>query len=132
MRSASPRQVIRNFDVGSKLHIRYPGQQKYIAYQPLLSEVIDSVEAYAKLHKRPKPSYGIEIKTMRKGDLEFHPEPGEFAHLAMDVVEKKKMCRVAGKEVVQLLRGNFFFHQINVNCQGFGRKWSGNLPGNGC
>jgi len=82
---------IKKFDVGSKLHARFPGQQKFKAYKPLLSEVIDSVEAYVKLHKLPKPNYGIEIKTIRKGDLEFHPEPAEFAQLVMDVVEAKKM-----------------------------------------
>jgi glycerophosphoryl diester phosphodiesterase len=82
---------IKKFDVGSKVHSRFPGQQKYKAYKPLLSEVIDSVEAYVKLRKLPKPNYGIEIKTVRKGDLEYHPEPAEFAQLVMDVVEKKKM-----------------------------------------
>jgi glycerophosphoryl diester phosphodiesterase len=84
---------IRKFDVGSKVHKRYPGQQKFKAYKPLLSEVIDSVEAYVKLHRLPKPNYGIEIKTVRKGDLEFHPMPAEFAQLVMDVVESKKMAK---------------------------------------
>ena len=84
---------IRKFDVGSKLHTRFPGQQKFKAYKPLLSEVIDSVEAYVKLHKLPKPNYGIEIKTVRKGDLEFHPEPAEFSQLVMDVVNAKKISK---------------------------------------
>jgi glycerophosphoryl diester phosphodiesterase len=82
---------IKKFDVGSKLHRRFMGQQKFKAYKPLLSEVIDSVEAYVKAHKLPKPYYGIEIKTIRKGDLEFHPEPAEFSQLVMDVVEAKKI-----------------------------------------
>jgi len=84
---------IKTFDVGSKLHKRFPGQQKFKAYKPLLSEVIDSVEAYVKLHKLPKPNYAIEIKTIRKGDLEFHPEPAEFSQLVMDVVTDKKMIK---------------------------------------
>ncbi|SEA16758.1 glycerophosphoryl diester phosphodiesterase [Pedobacter hartonius] len=84
---------IKKFDVGSKVHKRFPGQQKFKAYKPLLSEVIDSVEAYVKLHKLTKPDYGIEIKTVRKGDLVFHPEPAEFSQLVMDVVEAKKMSR---------------------------------------
>ncbi|HEY0176672.1 MAG TPA: glycerophosphodiester phosphodiesterase family protein [Pedobacter sp.] len=84
---------IRKFDVGSKLHKRFPGQQKFKAYKPLLSEVIDSVEAYVKLHKLPKPDYAIEIKTIRKGDLEFHPEPAEFSQLVMNVVEAKKISK---------------------------------------
>lgn len=84
---------IRKFDVGSKFHKRFPGQQKFRAYKPLLSEVIDSVEAYVKLHKLPKPNYGIEVKTIRKGDLEFHPEPAEFSQLVMDVVISKKISK---------------------------------------
>lgn len=84
---------IKKFDVGSKVHKRFPGQQKFAAYKPLLLEVIDSVEAYVKLHKLPKPNYAIEIKTIRKGDLEFHPEPAEFSQLVMDVVEKKKISK---------------------------------------
>lgn len=84
---------IKKFDVGSKVHKRFPGQQKFKAYKPLLTEVIDSVEAYVKLHKLPKPNYAIEIKTIRKGDLEFHPEPAEFTQLVMDVVVAKKMTK---------------------------------------
>jgi glycerophosphoryl diester phosphodiesterase len=84
---------IMKFDVGSKLHKRFPGQQKFKAYKPLLTEVIDSVEAYVKLHKLPKPNYAIEIKTIRKGDVEFHPLPAEFSQLVMDVVEEKKMTK---------------------------------------
>lgn len=84
---------IKKFDVGSKVHKRFPGQQKYRASKPLLTEVIDSVEAYVKLHKLPKPNYAIEIKTVRKGDLVFHPEPAAFSQLVMDVVVAKKMTK---------------------------------------
>jgi len=84
---------IKKFDVGSKVHSRFPGQQKYKASKPLLREVIDSVEAYVKLHKLRKPNYAIEIKTVRKGDLVFHPEPAAFAQLVMDVVVAKKLTK---------------------------------------
>ena len=86
---------IRKFDVGSKVHQRFPGQQKYKAYKPLLTEVIDSVEAYVKRNKLPKPNYAIEIKTIRRGDGEFHPQPAEFTQLVMDVVMAKKMGKRA-------------------------------------
>jgi len=84
---------IKKFDVGSKVHSRFPGQQKFAAHKPLLNEVIDSVEAYVKLHKMAKPNYAIEIKTVRKGDLVFHPEPAEFSQLVMDVVVAKKLTK---------------------------------------
>lgn len=86
-------EEIRKFDVGSKVHKRFPGQQKFKAYKPLLSEVIDSVELYVKAHKLKKPTYAIEIKTIRKGDLEFHPEPAVFSQLVMDVIVAKKMTK---------------------------------------
>lgn len=84
---------IRKFDVGSKVHPRFPGQQKYKAYKPLLSETIDSVEAYVKKSKLPKPDYNIETSLIRKGDGEFQPEPSVCIELIMDVVKKKKLTK---------------------------------------
>ncbi|RZK77958.1 MAG: glycerophosphodiester phosphodiesterase, partial [Pedobacter sp.] len=37
---------IRRFDAGTKPHPLFPGQVKMKAYRPLLSDLIDSVEAY--------------------------------------------------------------------------------------
>lgn len=82
---------VKKYDVGSKVHNRFPGQQKFKAYKPLLAQTIDSVEAYVKRYKLPKPNYSIETKTIPKGDNEFQPEPAEFVELIMDVVKKKKM-----------------------------------------
>jgi len=84
-------EEIRKFDVGSKLHRRFPGQMKYKAYKPLLSEVIDSVEAYVKQHKLSKPIYNIETVLIKKGDSLFQPDPSEFVELVMEVVKQKKM-----------------------------------------
>ena len=86
-------EEVKKFDVGSKVHNRFPGQQKYKAYKPLLAEVIDSAEAYAKVTKRPKPYYNIETSLIRKGDLEFQPEPSEFVELIMAVVNEKKISK---------------------------------------
>lgn len=86
-------EEVKKFDVGSKVHNRFPGQQKYKAYKPLLAEVIDSAEAYAKATKRPKPYYNIETSLIRKGDLEFQPEPSEFVELIMAVVNEKKISK---------------------------------------
>lgn len=86
-------EEIKKFDVGSKIHSRFPGQQKFKVHKPLLADLIDSVEAYAKLHKLPKPAYNIETKTIPKGDNEFQPEPAEFVDLIMEVVNKKKIVK---------------------------------------
>lgn len=82
---------VKKFDVGSKMHARFPGQQKFKAYKPLLSELIDSVEAYVKANKLAKPDYNIETKLIRKGDGEFQPSPEEYVELIMDIVKKKKL-----------------------------------------
>ena len=86
-------EQVKKFDVGSKVHNRFPGQQKYKAYKPLLAEVIDSAEAHAKATKRSKPYYNIETSLIRKGDVEFQPEPSELVELIMAVVNEKKISK---------------------------------------
>jgi len=84
-------EEVKKFDVGSKLHPRFPGQQKFKAYKPLLNELIDSVEAYVKLNKLAKPDYNIETKMIRKGDGEFQPSAEEFVEVIMEIVKQKKL-----------------------------------------
>ncbi|MEJ5963972.1 glycerophosphodiester phosphodiesterase family protein [Pedobacter immunditicola] len=86
-------EEIRKFDVGTKVHRRFPGQTKMKAYKPLLAEVIDSVEAYVKLHKLRKPTYNIETAFIRKGDGEFQPEAAVIVELIMDIVKEKKLTK---------------------------------------
>lgn len=82
---------VRKFDVGSKIHPRFPGQQKIKTYKPLLGELIDSVEAYVKVNKLAKPDYNIETKLIRKGDGEFQPSPEEYVEIIMAIVKQKKL-----------------------------------------
>jgi len=84
-------QEIKKFDVGSKVHPRFPGQQKFKAYKPLLTELIDSVESYVKIKKLPKPDYNIETKMIRKGDGEFQASPEEFVETIMAIVKEKRI-----------------------------------------
>ncbi|MFA6275653.1 MAG: glycerophosphodiester phosphodiesterase family protein [Pedobacter sp.] len=84
-------EEVKKFDVGSKIHPRFPGQQKIKAYKPLLEELLDSVETYVKLNKLAKPDYNIETKLIRKGDVEFQPSPEEFVDIIMGIVKKKKL-----------------------------------------
>lgn len=86
-------EQVKKFDVGSKVHARFPGQMKFKAYKPLLSETIDAVEAYVKEKRLAKPVYNIETKTIKNGDNEFHPEPAEFVDLIMEVVNAKKISK---------------------------------------
>ncbi|RZK41450.1 MAG: glycerophosphodiester phosphodiesterase [Pedobacter sp.] len=82
---------VKKYDVGSKPHPRFPGQQKFKTYKPLLSEMIDSVEAYVKMTRGIKPDYSIETKLIPKGDGEFQPDPATYVELIMAVVKKKKL-----------------------------------------
>ncbi|MCY1508376.1 Glycerophosphoryl diester phosphodiesterase family protein [compost metagenome] len=82
---------VKKYDVGSKVHPRFPGQQKFKTYKPLLAETIDSVERYVKLNRLAKPDYSIETKLIRKGDNEFQPEPAEYVELIMKIVKAKKL-----------------------------------------
>ena len=82
---------VKKYDVGSKTHPRFPGQQKFKAYKPLLSEMIDSVENYVKLNRLVKPDYSIETKLIPKGDDEFQPDPATYVELIMAIVKKKKL-----------------------------------------
>lgn len=86
-------EEVKKFDVGSKVHARFPGQVKFKAYKPLLDETIDAVEAYVKEKRLKKPVYSIETKTIKNGDNDFHPEPAEFVELIMDVINAKKLSR---------------------------------------
>lgn len=84
-------EEIKKYDVGSKPHPRFSGQQKFKTYKPLLEDVIDSVEAYVKFYRLTKPYYSIETKLIPKGDLEFQPDPATYVELIMAIVKNKKI-----------------------------------------
>lgn len=80
---------IRKYDVGLKPYSLFPKQQKIKAYKPLLSEVIDSVNLYMSMARRPFPFYNIEAKTVAvKGRKPINQIP-EFAELLMNVIKEK-------------------------------------------
>ena len=84
---------IRRYDVGSKPHPQFPQQQKFRAYKPLLTELIDSVETYAKIRKLPLPRYNIEIKMSPATDSTYNPGPAEFVKLVMPICQQKLGAR---------------------------------------
>jgi len=85
-----PYSEIKKFDVGSKFHPDFPGQQKFKAYKPLLSETIDSVENFVKQMRMPKPDYSIEARVIRNG-AGFQPDPATHIDLIMQIVKAKKL-----------------------------------------
>jgi len=85
----TPYAEIRRYDVGSHGNPKFPQQQKLLTYKPLLAEVIDSAEAYAKRTHRAAPFYNIETKTTPAGDGTYHPAPAEFVRLLLAVIAEK-------------------------------------------
>ena len=82
---------IRQWDVGSRPHPRFPRQEKMNGRKPLLSDVIDSVEQYIHEHGLKPVQYNIETKSLPSTDNIFHPEPEVFTDLLMEVIRKKKI-----------------------------------------
>jgi len=80
---------IRLYDVGTKPNPDFPEQERYPAYIPLMSELIDSVETYAATQHLEAPRYFIETKLNPKNDGVNHPGPEEFVRLMMQVVDAK-------------------------------------------
>ena len=86
-----PYDEIKKFDVGRKHNVKFPQQQNFAAYKPLLSELIDSADLYAKRNGLPLPLYNIEIKSELKTDDIEHPRPQEFVDLVLTVLKNKNI-----------------------------------------
>lgn len=83
-----PYDSIKKYDVGLKPHPDFPQQQKIAVYKPLLKELIEGAENYAKA-KGKAMFYNIEIKSTVAGDGKKHPPVEEFVDLAMKVIHDK-------------------------------------------
>lgn len=79
------------YDVGLKLHPRFPQQKKVAAHKPSLAAMFDSVKAYMQTHNRPFPYFNIETKTTALTDNIYHPAPAAFVDMLMKVIKEKQM-----------------------------------------
>jgi glycerophosphoryl diester phosphodiesterase len=89
---------ISQCDCGSKVHPKYPEQQKIKVSKPLLMSVIDTIEAYIKEKKLRPVLYNIETKSEVETDNIAHPAPAEFVRLLYDVLKEKG---ILGRTTVQ-------------------------------
>ncbi|MDB5242192.1 MAG: glycerophosphodiester phosphodiesterase [Spirosoma sp.] len=80
---------IKRYDVGSNGNRSYPEQQKTKIYKPLLSEVIEQVEAYRSTKKLSAFSYNIEIKSDASAYNKSQPEPAAFCDLVQAIIKKQ-------------------------------------------
>lgn len=81
-------ETIKTYNCGLK-HSGFPEQSPIEVNKPLLSEVIDAVEAYCKTNDRDLPNYNIEIKSRPAWDNVFTPKPPVFAKLVLEVIKQK-------------------------------------------
>lgn len=81
----------RHYDVGLKPHPRFRLQKKMRVSKPLLSELIDSVEAYCRDKKLKPPFYNIETKCLPETDNIYHPPPQQFVQILMTLLESKNL-----------------------------------------
>lgn len=77
---------IRRFIIGEKEYPAYPDQIRIKSYAPLLSEMIDSIEAFTKANHYPPVIYLLEIKSNAKTDGFEQPAPKEYMKIMMDVL----------------------------------------------
>jgi glycerophosphoryl diester phosphodiesterase len=82
---------IARFDAGTKPHPLFPEQARFKTYKPLLTDLIDSVEAYVKKNKLKPVYYNIETKCSPMGDGVYNPAPQEFVSKMMEVLRSKKL-----------------------------------------
>lgn len=82
---------IRKFIIGEKKYSSFPQQKQVTCYTPLLSELIDSVEAYTKTNKLPEVNYLIEIKS--------NPLTDGFEQPAPDILVDKMMAVINTREI---------------------------------
>jgi glycerophosphoryl diester phosphodiesterase len=83
-----PYDSVAKYDVGLKPHPGFPRQKKIHAVKPLLSVLIDSVEAYAK-EKHHVNHYNIEIKSSPKADGKNYSTLEEYVDSAMKIIIDK-------------------------------------------
>ena len=84
-------EEVKRYDVGIRPHPRFPAQKKIAAYKPLLIDVLDSVQQYTSVLKKPLPFFNIETKTSPSTDNIYHPGPAEFVDELMKVIRAKQI-----------------------------------------
>ncbi|MGV3503067.1 MAG: glycerophosphodiester phosphodiesterase family protein [Adhaeribacter sp.] len=80
---------IRKFDCGSLGDKDFPLQKKMLAYKPLLTQAIDSVERHTTRKNLAPPHYQVEIRSALGGDGLYHPAPAEYAEHVLKALRRK-------------------------------------------
>ena len=92
-----PYDSVALYDCGSKPHPDFPEQKKMHTVKPLLTVLIDSVEAYAK-SKGHTNHYNMEIKSNPKSDGKHYSSLAEYVDSVMAILKRKG---VASRTMIQ-------------------------------
>ena len=83
-----PYTAIQALDCGSLGHPRFTTQRPLPTYKPLLSEVIERVEAYCKVLGRLPMRYTVELKYEAVDAPDYYPPVAEFVALVVAVLRQ--------------------------------------------
>lgn len=83
--------LLKTFDIGTKVNKDFPQQKKVKTYIPLLADLIDSVQHEISSKNKKQYFYNIETKCSAKGDGVTNPTPDVFVKLLMEVIKAKKI-----------------------------------------
>ena len=89
---------IRRYDCGTVAQDRFPRQQLRAVRKPLLSEVFNMAEEFARRYRRPAAHYNIETKSSEAGDGRLHPGPRRFVEL---LIEEIRSARLEERTTIQ-------------------------------
>lgn len=106
-------ETIQTFNCGKK-HDGFPAQEPIEVAKPLLSDMIDAVEAYCEENGRDLPNYNIEIKSQKAWDNVFTPEPKVFAELVLAVIKEKGISDRVNVQSFDI-RSIEAVHQLDAN-----------------
>jgi glycerophosphoryl diester phosphodiesterase len=81
----------RPFVIGMKPYSLFPQQQRINSYAPLLSELIDSVEAFTKSKNITPVYYLVEVKSNAKTDGVEQPSPERYMEVLIADLKPKQL-----------------------------------------
>jgi len=107
-------EEIHQFDCGSKIHPRFPIQQKNIECKPLLSDLFKTLEVFKSELLLSSFIYDIELKSEESEYGFSQPHPEEFCQLVLSMINEHQLLnrvifRSFDKKILQTL------HSIDPN-----------------
>lgn len=127
---------IKKYDCGKRGNKKFLQQYALAGYKPLLSEVIEAMEAFTKENNLPPIKYNIEIKNNSLGDGKYHFETKVTTALIYNVLKKynineriliqsfdtrslREMHKIDDQLKIGLLVANFTSVKLNIQKLGF-------------